>query len=185
MKTRLAVTAVVLVAGTGSGIYAHQRDELHPLPVLMQAPTQAATGLVVHRGGAAICRLDTGVTEPPHGDIVSGQVWVDPHPDGGVALWLPGLNSPCRSTLTQLSAARAEAFADAVEHAPPTPSGVYACPMDDGSRVMVFLNYPGRTDSEAVLITLTGCTELTAPGRDDRQSAGAVAALGPVPRGMH
>lgn len=185
MRTRAVVLVAIAALGGGSLLYVHHRDALRPLPVFAPVPTAVPAAVVSHEGRATLCHVPSWLPEPP-GDVVSGHLWVDPDPAGGVALWQPGLNaSPCRGRLTHLTAARATAFADAVEHAPNLPSGTFACPMDDGSSVDVYLTYPGRDQAEVVQVLLTGCTEMTAPGRDGLQPVGALAALGPEPPDMH
>lgn len=184
MRTRAVVLVAIAALGGGSLFYVHHRDALQPLPVFAPVPTAVPAADVRHEGRATTCHVPSGLPEPP-GDVVSGHLWVDPDPDGGVALWRPGLNaSPCRARLTQITTAQATAFAAAIEHAQPVPAGTYSCPADDGAAVDVYLTYAGQTRAEVVRVPLGGCGWVTAPGRDEREAWGALAALGPIPEGL-
>lgn len=184
---RMRAVALVAIAAVGSGtmLYVHHRDALQPLPVLAQVPTTVPAADVRRVGHATICQVRFSLPGPADPQTVEGQLWVDPDPDGGVALWLPGMNaSPCRARLTQLSANQATAFADAVEHSQPVPPGTYNCPADDGAAVDVYLTYGGHDRAEVVQVPLGGCGWIGAPGRDDREAWDVRDALGPTPKGL-
>jgi hypothetical protein len=178
----LAVTAVM-----GTMVAQHLVDEHKHAPAYAAAPTRAYGAQMEpvrnapRHGARSICSSSDGL------GASGGEVrpWLDPHPTGGVALWLPGLNArPCRAVLTALTRSQASAFAVAVDHARPFPSGAWDCAMDDASGVTVFLSYPGRVQAEVVEVALSGCGGLTAPGRSAVEGAG-IGDLGPQPAGLH
>jgi hypothetical protein len=53
------------------------------------------------------------------------------------------------------------------------PDGTYSCPADDAAGVRVYLSYAGQSD-EYVAINLTGCSTVSAPGRDSRWRTNAI-----------
>ncbi len=192
-RTRMAAmrscwAAVLLVAivavGTGGAVAAHARakhhDERSGVPVLAATPT-----VVPHPNDkSGVCSASDGLPVQSAETPVGRRLWVGQHPAGGVALWLPGMNSRCRPVLTRLDAQHAEDFANAVEHASALPQGPFSCPADDNSGVTVFLTYPSQPGAEVVQIGLTGCGGMSAPGRDRRNADAALAALGPIPKGL-
>lgn len=184
-RWRLALWLLGLVGLGAAGLAAARlmhHQELPPKPFYAAAPLSAPS-YSSPRGG---CGASDGLPDRSIDTPVTGRLWVDPHPVGGVALWLPGMSSRrCLVVLTRLNTEQAEAFADAVEHAPPPPEGMFSCPNDDGSRVTVFLTYQQQREAEAVRILLSGCGGMSAPGRDGRQPVGVLAALGKPPKGMH
>jgi len=185
VKVRAVAAAAILVLGGGSLLYVHHRDELRPLPVFATVPTTVPATDVRRSGRARICQVHFALPEPFDGRGIDGHLWVGPDPDGGVALWLPGMNaSPCRARLTHLSVARATAFADAVERSQPVPAGTYNCPADDGAAVDVYLTYAGQDRAEVIEVPLGGCGWIGAPGRDDREAWDVWDALRPMPKGF-
>lgn len=113
----------------------------------------------------------------------AGQVWVDAHPSGAVALWLPGFNDrPCGSVLIRLDATHARALAAAVRSVKPFTPGVSNCGADEGASVTIFVTYAGKAKAEVVHLGLGGCGGVTAPGRDSRMlPEGGYLALRPAP----
>jgi hypothetical protein len=101
-------------------------------------------------------------------------VWVRPDPTGVVTIWLPGLNSQqCKTRRILGAQAVAEQLANGIDRGRRVSGSSYACPMDDGSHVGVYLTYPSGGD-EYVDVPFTGCTWVDAPGRGDRWVSGTV-----------
>ena len=170
------VIPLLCLATVAAAAYVHHRDARHA-PVFAILPTSADVAVVqTHHHN---CVASDGLAQSKAG----GVVWVDRHPTGGRALWLPGANARrCRARLTVLSAGQAADFARAVEQAPPFPPVATSCPMDDGSGVTVYLTYRGRSKAEVVRVGLTGCVSVSAPGRAERELTPlATNALKPFP----
>ena len=179
--------ALVTVFAAGGFAYHHSRNKGHAeaghgRPVFAAAPDRAPATRFVHR---RICSEVPPAAASQASAATHGLVWVDPHPDGGIVTWHPGMNSTsCQAALTHLSERQARAFAEAVDRGKRVPPGSYSCPTDDGSGVTVYLTYPHQQGSEVVDVDLEGCRWAGAPGRAAR-SSDAVDVLGKVPAGLH
>jgi hypothetical protein len=179
LERRRMVVVVPLLCLAAVAAALLQRGHAHHSPVFATLPVSAHVADVrtVNHG----CVSSDGLDAPKD----AGGFWVDRHPTGGRALWLPGLNAGrCRARLTVLNARQATAFTRAVEQAPPLPSGARLCPMDDESGVTVYLTYRGTPKAEVVRVRLTGCASVGAPGRGARElTPQATSALKPFPDG--
>lgn len=103
----------------------------------------------------------------PHGGGGHGPVRLTTGATGATVIWLPGLNSPCRTATTHLDAAAAVRFVAAVDAARPFPSGPTSCASEDGSNALVYVSHAGTANVQLVIVHLSGCGGLTAPGRTD------------------
>lgn len=176
----LVVAVVMLVAAlVVAGLYLHRQHD-RGTPYRALTPERNVLALTARSGKA--CHSPDGLPTPKL-DKLAPRVWVDPDPISGLVLWRPGAHSrTCKARFTHLDAARAVAFAKAVEAAP-LPSEMDGC-MNIGPAATVFLRYRGQQTAEVVRIELTGCGGLSAPGRDARQTGDALKILGAVPAGM-
>jgi hypothetical protein len=96
-------------------------------------------------------------------------VTISPDSTSVTALWLPGLDaSDCRGTTTRGARALAVELAAALDGEPAVGTGIYACPLDNGSSVVLYFGYGTRRASEAVTVALSGCRFISDPGRKSR-----------------
>jgi hypothetical protein len=108
-------------------------------------------------------RLPTSL--PPR----SGVVTISPNPTSVTALWLPGLDpSDCRAVITRGGSALAVELATALDDEPAVGTGIYACPLDDGSSVALYFGYDEGRSSQFVTVALSGCRFVSDPGRKPR-----------------
>lgn len=80
---------------------------------------------------------------------------------GAQLRWDAGMNSKLSKTTTKVGAAEATRLATSINATQPMGDGPYACPMDDGSAVVVTFDATNGPIQE-VSIGLTGCA---GPGR--------------------
>jgi hypothetical protein len=99
----------------------------------------------------------------------SGVVTISPDSTSVTALWLPGLDpSDCQAAITRGGRALAVELAAALDGEPAVGTGIYACPLDNGSSVVLYFGYGEGRASEAVSVALSGCRFISDPGRKSR-----------------
>ncbi|MBO1753773.1 hypothetical protein [Allobranchiibius sp. CTAmp26] len=158
---------LALVAGIAAWVIVqNNRHEGHA--VAFVAPYDAHRAEAPHRTGAG-CFSPRTPSAPEAGKLV----WVDPDPTGATAVWQPGLNNKvCHILVTRVDRTQATAIARQIDASKPFPDGPISCPMDDGTRVDLYFAYAGSTRQQMAVVTLTGCAEVFAPGRDARLAPG-------------
>jgi hypothetical protein len=98
-----------------------------------------------------------------------GAVTVTPDPTSLTAIWIPGLDpNNCRDATTRGARAFAVALATALNSEPRVAAGIYHCPMDDGSSVVLYFGYSEGHAMETVTVALSGCRFISDPGRTSR-----------------
>jgi hypothetical protein len=133
----------------------------HARPAFSAAPTAPPQTQRRHH----VCTV-TG-TAPPVQASGHGLVWLRRHPTGVTVVWYPGLNSKrCHAQLTHRGRHAARKIVAGIDAAPRVKRGMYSCPMDDGTRLGLYVTYRGRT--EYVGLALTGCRTVSAPHRSAR-----------------
>jgi hypothetical protein len=178
--------ALVAALACAAALYARHDNSpvsaLPPMPAYGKLPASVAVAhahlVPIVNGPGQLCsyRYPLGRRRK-----VVGAFRVDPHPASGRVLWLPGMSTrPCRAWLSRLKAAQAEAFVTAVRRARPSSTGMYGCGPDDGSTIVVLLNYSGKPQPEVVTIPL-GCGYVTAPGRTALLQGSVRRLLSPYP----
>jgi hypothetical protein len=162
LLTAIAIGVALIVAfGRDSGdAAAYGRGPGSPptVPTLGAGPTPAASHLCLPRQRSA--------TSLPPG---SGAVSVTPDPTSVTAIWSPRLDPrDCRDAITSGSRTLAAELAAALNDEPLVASGIYHCPMDDGSSVVLYFGYGEGHATEIVTVALSGCRFISDPGRKSR-----------------
>lgn len=133
-------------------------------PAIAPAPPPSQTLTATWNGQA--CLVPGLAYEAPNTGKLVG---VGVNPAGAVARWIPGMNvGHCSVSETRLTAAQAGRLAQDINNAPAFPAGVMHWPMDDATAVQLVFSYLNRP-SEAVIVGLTGCAAVNAPGRSGRR----------------
>jgi hypothetical protein len=154
----LATTAVLLASGA-----ANAASSGHGAPVVAPAPTSAPA--TSHSNGSC---TTPEVTSAPPSTNTEKLMWINAHPTGLTAVWLPGLNSKrCVARRTVGNAALASRVAAAIERAKAFPTGPLPCPFDDNTAVRLYFSYATGGDEYAD-VSLDGCRPISAPDRASR-----------------
>jgi hypothetical protein len=162
LLTAIAIGAALIVAfGQNSGddaAYGRGPSSPSTVPTLGVGPAPAASHPCSPRQRSA-------ASLPPG----SGAVTVTPDPTSLTAIWIPGLDpNDCRKAITRGGRALSAALASALNDEPVVPAGIYHCPMDDGSSVLLYFGYGGDHATEIVTVALSGCRFISDPDRKSR-----------------
>lgn len=128
----------------------------------------AGAALIVHR----LCGGPVTVTVTHVAQIT--------HPTGASVVWVPGLNGPCRVVRTTVDEATAAGLASAVDHAPKLPGSARNCPNADASAALLDFHHAGTHRLQLVVASLSGCTALSAPGRQLNDGGDVPTLLSPL-----
>jgi hypothetical protein len=151
--------ALVVAFGQSSGAPASK-------PVAASPPSLPALSGGATPDSRRLCARERLPTSFPPG---SGIVTISPDPTSVTALWLPGRDpSDCRAAITRGRRALAVELAAALNGEPAVGTGIYGCPLDNGSSVVLYFGFGEGRAAQAVSVALSGCRFISDPGHKSR-----------------
>jgi hypothetical protein len=131
-------------------------------PPSVPAVSAAATPVASH-----LCspRQLSATSFPPG----SGIITVTPDPTSVTAIWSRGLDAgACLDEITRGGRVLSAELAAALDDEPAVGKGIYACPLDNGSSVVMYFGYGKGHPLELVTAALSGCRFISDPGLESR-----------------
>jgi hypothetical protein len=136
-------------------------------PAAISPPSVPAVSAVATPVASHLCgpRQLSASSIPPG----SGLITVTPDPASLIAIWSPGLDAgACLDEITRGGRVLSAELAATLDDEPAIGKGIYACPLENGSSVVMYFGYGKGHPLEFVTVALSGCRFISDPGLESR-----------------